>query len=552
MKNKTVLIIALIALVLCMITPVNAETVTGTLGSSVSGTTTFSMSKAGESIVPDSLYVKNIQYAAPSTTTLVRFDTTRATFDANTSSGEVTPFKARLTDAAGIVLSSGSFGFARTFDNVGVELPGYQYLIFNSWDTTNLTGLTGNKIIFLEFNHTAVGNIILKSGYGAGEYPAASGDMALTRSTGSVGGCGGDYIRGYTDNSFSEYTFTKPSGLGITGSVVKFVGGVRYQSRIVISNGTPPFTPITSNSAIGYENLSLNTPAQSIIVSMFTSSGIWYNSSILFAPTVTPTPIPTWTDTDPIPSGYVRTWFENVNGQTSGQVHNSNLMLKDVENGTWRNWTNDSDGQAYIDTLPGHTLDGYGTATGFISVSRLGLPLFSNGIYELIMYPTGSFLDPGSGNINLAILVNDKTTGAAINSVTLRVFKPDGSTTIESTGSAGSVVTVVPNVSVIVVDASKSGYTSGTKTITTSSFGPDSLRIELSKSTVTVTATATPLPGQTTVAPTIDPNDPSLHDGDTSLKAQEMMNWLAMNGMDLVQLCFLVTVLALLGVKFGK
>jgi hypothetical protein len=74
----------------------------------------------------------------------------------------------------------------------------------------------------------------------------------------------------------------------------------------------------------------------------------------------------------------------------------------------------------------------------------------------------------------------------------------------------------------------------------------------LSKLTVTPTITATPLPGEVTPRPTTDPNDPSLHGGDTSLKAQEMMNWLAMNGMDLVQLCFLVTVLALLGVKFGK
>ena len=76
--------------------------------------------------------------------------------------------------------------------------------------------------------------------------------------------------------------------------------------------------------------------------------------------------------------------------------------------------------------------------------------------------------------------------------------------------------------------------------------------LELSKATVTAAPTSTIPPGGVTPVITQDPNDPSLRGGDTSLKAQEMMNWIAMNGMTLVQLCFLVTVLALMGVKLGK
>ena len=68
---------------------------------------------------------------------------------------------------------------------------------------------------------------------------------------------------------------------------------------------------------------------------------------------------------------------------------------------------------------------------------------------------------------------------------------------------------------------------------------------------VTTVPTAPTGPGGTTPVH-VDPNDPSFHGGDTSMKAQEMMNWIAMNGMTLVQLCFLVTVFALLGVKLGK
>ena len=66
------------------------------------------------------------------------------------------------------------------------------------------------------------------------------------------------------------------------------------------------------------------------------------------------------------------------------------------------------------------------------------------------------------------------------------------------------------------------------------------------------TPTRTVVPGEITVRPTIDPLSPEENNGDTSLKAQEMMNYIANNGLQLVELCFLVTIFALLGIKFGK
>jgi hypothetical protein len=321
----------------------------------------------------------------------------------------------------------------------------------------------------------------------------------------------------------------------------------RKPSRIFVINSTNKQILI-SESVISEDDFVFQVLQNAIYISALTPRPEYVNSSVMFAlpsPTITPTPTPTGS-----PAGYIRTYIQNVNGQTSGQIHNSNLMIRDVENNTWSNWTNDSDGTGYIDTYFSHTIDAYGTATGYTSSSRLGLVPY-DGVYELIMFPTNYFLDPGAGNINLIVLVNDKQTSSPLTSAPVSATIPSGATIGGSTGVASTETFVVPNNSVIYVTASKIGYVSGTKTITTSDFGPDTIRIELSKATVTPTVTSTIPPGGVTPAITQDPNDPALHGGDTSFKAQEMMNWLAMNGMQLVQLCFLVTIFALLGVKLG-
>ena len=552
--TAALIILALIALI---IVPVSAETLTGTLGGSddqfISYTPTLggSSTSGGDGSV---LYVNDIEYSL-ATESLVHFDYDLPTYYADApKNGNTATFIARRINTTGPIVATGTIGYMRNYNFLGVEQLGYQYWIFNNWDSANLS--TGDQYIYLTgYNYTAFGI----SDFGAAtnlDGGITSGQLTTqaTKASSLSGNIGyktrGSYTRQSGETVFADYSFTSPSGIGIVGTVTKTHLGTTYPSKIYIYNATSNAI-LTSDTTVSSVDLVFASLTQPIKVSLIGSLGSVYNSSILFAPTVTPTPTTTWTDIDPIPAGYVRTWFRNVNGQAGGSIYNSNLMLRDVENNTWRNYTADLDGAAYIDTLPAHTVDGYGTATGFYSTSRLGLAAYPNGMWDLSLYPTGSLLNPGTGNVNLIITVNDKTTGLKLNSL-LRIVKPDGSVNGESTGSSGSVVTVVPNVSYILVTATKTGYESATKGITTSSFGPDSLQIELTKTTVTPVVTATPLPGQLTPAPTQDPNDPSLHGGDTSFKAQEMMNWLAMNGMDLVQLCFLVTVLALLGVKLGK
>lgn len=544
-KKHGTAVLIILALIALIIVPVSAETLTGSLGStdSIYANYVYGGANNFRGEVFHTLYAYNMEYTSGTNTIIFISNSTlgtKPTFTNATKSGNTTTFIAKV---GAVQVGSGTIGYQRIFSGAPPveQYGGYVWVTFNNYNTS---GFTGDQTVDLIWS--GLDGLAYTQASPATVPPLATGYMVFAVNGWYPEAARGDFIVSRNDISTSDYTATKPGGLGITGNVYKTTGTSQITIYDSILN-----TPVSSEYTVSSTNFSFNVPRSSIIVSMLTPFGIRYNSSILFAPTVTPTPTPTWTDTDPIPSGYVRTWFRNVNGQAGGSIYNSNLMLRDVQNNTWRNYTADLDGAAYIDTLPNHTIDGYGTATGFYNTSRLGLATYPNGMWDLSLYPVGSLLNPGTGNVNLIITVNDKTTGLKLNSI-LKVVKPDGSMTVESTGSSGTVTTVVPNASYILVTATKTGYESATKGITTSSLGPDSLQIELTKTTVTPVVTATPLPGQLTPAPTQDPNDPSLHGGDTSPKAQEMMNWLAMNGMDLVQICFLITVLALLGVKFGK
>jgi hypothetical protein len=248
-------------------------------------------------------------------------------------------------------------------------------------------------------------------------------------------------------------------------------------------------------------------------------------------------------------SGNVRTYVQAVDGATGGQVHFSNLQLKDVNQSLWTNVTNDFDGTHFIDTLQSTTINAYADMTGYTSASRLGLTPFNEGMYEIVLWPAGSLLNPGPGNVNLIVLVNDRTTSAPISSASVSAMQPSGAVEGSATGTTGTVTFVVPNMSVIHVTAKKDGYTAGTGTITTTAFGPDTLRIELTKATVTPVVTATPLPGEVTVRPTYIPGcEPPNENSATCQKNMDNSIWagLRRDAPVLYNLGFLACVVGLL------
>lgn len=251
----------------------------------------------------------------------------------------------------------------------------------------------------------------------------------------------------------------------------------------------------------------------------------------------------------PVLPGLIRTLAQCKDGQSGAQA-GCNLQLMDVNANSWSNATSPN-GLWCIDTLPAHSLDFYADATGYTPVSRTGLPVIVGGItYDLVLWP--SDLPPApDGKITLYIIVTDAEYGALLSGASIMVRDNTGTTQAQTTSISGARSFFVSNSSLVYVSVSKSGYISRARTVSTPVSGTDTETISLQRAVITTQATSTIPPGGVTTAVTVDPNDPSIT-GSTTAKGQEMMNWLAMNGMSLVQLCFLVTILALLGVKLGK
>jgi PKD repeat protein len=253
----------------------------------------------------------------------------------------------------------------------------------------------------------------------------------------------------------------------------------------------------------------------------------------------------------PVATGYIRTYAQTNDGMTSGGIYGSQIQMRDMEGGAWSNTTS-SEGYWCIDTLPGHSLNLYAQATGYTSTSQLGVSA-NGGRYYLVLWPD-YIPAPSAGNVTLYVLIYDQQTGSPLYLSSVRVDGNSINTILKNTGPEGQAVFTIKNDTAIHVTASKTGYNTITRTMTTSHLGPDTLMISLPRATVTPTLTATTGPGGT-VAPTVAPGknpDGTYQAGYTNMQGQEMMNWLAENGMALVQLCFLVTVFALLGIKFGK
>ena len=527
---------------------VNAETLTGTIGSSGTQSVNYSVVTGGSvsSALPN-LYFNDIQNSG-GTTALIFYPYTPSdaitsfTFDAGAPTGATTPIGVAYGSQ---IIANGTIGYARVFNGTGTELYAYLYIVFDSWD---VTGLTGDLELVTTFNRSALWNP--RTGSVGGNPPSGSPTFYYSV---SYHGLSGYHIHNKNSGLIHEYSATKPSGIGITGQVVKTVDGIPWSSKIFITD--EDFTILSSEGAYSTTNYNFSTYENQIYISCLSPESVWFNTSLLFGVTPTPTPTATPTTAPTIAPGYVRTSVETIDGTTGNTIHGSNIFLYDVEGSTWSNSSSDGDGIHYIDTLPYHTINAYATFTAFAGeytdASALGLPTgyYGGFTYYLSMFPPA--LSPGEGNVNLYVTVLDADTYDIIRDASVQVRLPTGAVQGGSTGTSGTEIFVVPNSTVINIAAAKAGYV-GSNTVINSGIGTTaSATVYMHKAVITTTPTSTIPAGGVTPAVTADPNDPSIT-GSTNAKGQEMLNWLAMNGMDLVQLCFLVTVLALLGIKFGK
>jgi len=556
--KKQVILITLIALIF-VVSSVNAETLTGTLESDAGWLTqNYGPTGAfGFGATPE-FRVVNIELTS-NAKSLVHFDTNTyiTSYDSGAPAGAQTPMN--LTSGTQVV-ATGTLGYQRLYDGawpIPTEIAGYQYYQFDTW---NITGLTGTKTLTVNYDHNAVYNMT----YTTIAYPSLSGPPTsyafLYSPSGQIGPIAGNLTFNRDQPFKNDYYATKPAGIGIQGSVVKTVGGTNYPSRAYIVDGITS-SPITSQSLVTASDFNFSVSGETIKICVLNSAGDWFNTSTLFSVTTTPTPTPTPSATPtPAPTiapGYIRTsvlvWDDNGN-----RIHGANINIYDIEGTTWSNSTSDEDGIHYIDTLPYHTLNIYGTYTAIASqyypAQMLAVETgFYGEYYYLTMLPYAE--SPGTGNTNLYVTAIENINHVPVPSARVDISWVGNPTLTAYTNSAGTQVFTLPNNTVVKVTVTKEGWLGNVVSINTGPDETESVSIGIDRAYVTPTVTRTPLPGETTVRPTLRPGenpDGTKQPGYANAQGQEMLNYLATNGMTLVELCFMVTVLALLGIKLGK
>lgn len=257
-------------------------------------------------------------------------------------------------------------------------------------------------------------------------------------------------------------------------------------------------------------------------------------------------------------------WFQTIDGTNGNIVLNSSIQLKDVENGSWVNATGlTADGMSSITTLQGNHINAYAQALGYSDADDLNL--INDGLpRSIMMWPTFA-KNVSSGNVSLYVTVKDKDTKANIVGAGVTASLASGSMST-TTNEAGIAYFIVKNSSMVLITAQAigQGYQTATTTINTGTASGGSASaaatILLGKNTVTPTfPTVTTLPGGGTPAPviTILPGcgDTTSPEGQAKCRAaqgNQGLSFLSGNLLGLIQICFVVTILYLLGIKLGK
>lgn len=285
-----------------LITCVHAETITGTLSSTPSvvsitevlGTSTYSTDTAYRSL--HYIGIPNIQ-SSYGATAMIRYDYSTSygiSTDSGAPTGASTTFTAHLTNLGGATLFTGTIGYQRLFNPDGSERVGFQYVTFDSNYNQKIQGLTGDTIIYLDFNDNSLYHAYLKNCNNDNSFYYHTGHTAgivgfygyapLSAATGLImwGNCQTNYNKQFGNT----YSVTKPSGLGIQGEIDKTYNGINFASWATVYDGSTGSLLATESSS-NYNTYYFNTYASSIIIGVKDSLGIFHNTSVLFPSQIT-------------------------------------------------------------------------------------------------------------------------------------------------------------------------------------------------------------------------------------------------------------------------
>ena len=394
MKQKAILIIALLALVSMMIAPVMAESLTGTIGGD-------SVNSQSYSLTPNwaypgyfsSITVNGSEYIPPAFI-LVRFDDGTIPNYASQGlprapSGNTTSVYICYSTEPCTQLNNrghGTIGYQRNFDNAfptSNEIDGFQWIDITDFNSTGVTGFNKFNLIFdFELNTVYVPTFIS---------PESIPPAGISFGGSPGGSASGNYLLNTVLSFANDYSATKPAGIGIMGVLLKDSGACdpNCPSRGFVYNGATGAL-ITSDSTINSVDLSFETTLETIIFGATDANMNHYNSSILFSvavPTVTPTPTPTTT----IPDSSQFLFLNGTRAITGNLNMGSNQITSLITGSTGDTAVN----KTYVDTATTgmiHTLRttsnqtiNAGAAT-FVGITDLTFPVTNGNSYAFHYY----------------------------------------------------------------------------------------------------------------------------------------------------------------------
>lgn len=247
---------------------------------------------------------------------------------------------------------------------------------------------------------------------------------------------------------------------------------------------------------------------------------------------------------------------------TGFAINGAQVDMYDVENSSWTNTTT-TNGEGSITTPLGHTINIYGSATGYSDDNLIGVPEVDGGYYSLLLTPTNlTTYNTTPGNLTLVVTVQDlqiphqTLQGAEVTAAWGSQYASG------TTNAAGNTFFTVPNNTAIHLSAFKSGYASGSSThITGAANGGSTMETAI---VYIGTDYVTPVPSVTlttgpggTIPQTVDPY-PCIGDGsaqDTAncqRKQGSMAADLISYGPDLVKFFIMLTFIGGLLLITGK
>lgn len=360
-RNRSLVAIAILLLLIICPVSVYGLTINGTLGSSNSISKMWGVAPSSAAgLYITYVNIKEGQYAN-GLYSIVHFDAAAAipTYPAGTIAGNTTTFHAHLGAPGGAVVGNGTIGYQRNYNWLGTELPGTQWVVFS-----NLASIwAGDTSLYLEYASGATGFPTIAFPNNGGAVPAG-GNVGFITTAIFTNAIPGTYISSQIDTLSNTYSFTKPSGLGISGLITKTVLGVPSPSRIFIYNGTG--VQIASDITVNGVDLVVNTNWDNVRLSALSPGGNWFNTSLLFSSTAPPTPTAGGyaITVDPASITYM--------GTSQGTITSTGGSLASITDIAWH-WSDDTGSYDFVEagnlsrpldyTKIGATWYGFETAT---------------------------------------------------------------------------------------------------------------------------------------------------------------------------------------------